>query len=249
MRLSSLLISAVLGVRWPGRTGSERGLTLIETTVMLSVLFILAGALSPVVSDSISTARAVRAQHDLDQIAIGLVNLQRDVGALIPVGGTTAARDANGRPVVGLLVSQGDAPKLPEISGQGSVLDGLLPALKKPSQLPRGDGLPRAWLETPAELLDHHLRENRPPYPEVAAGVGSGWNGPYLSKVIEGDPWGNRYMVNTAFSRFGAGHGGGRDRCAVFVISAGPDGIIQTPFEQPIDSASVRGDDLAVRIQ
>lgn len=225
----------------------SRGFTLIETTVMLSVLFILAGALSPVVSDSISTARAVRAQHDLDEIAIGLVNLFGDVGALIPVDGAPAARDESGRPIVGLLASQGDTPKLPGVSDAGSVLDGLLPALKPPSRKSVGARLRRSWLDTSAELLDHHLRENRPPYPEAADGIGPGWKGPYLTKVVEGDPWGNRYMLNVGCSRLGAGHGS--DRCAVFAISAGPDGIIQTPFEQPIAGAAVLGDDLAVRIQ
>ena len=59
---------------------SERGITILETTVILSVLFILAGAMSPIVSESVNTARAVKAKNDASMIALGLINLQKDVG-------------------------------------------------------------------------------------------------------------------------------------------------------------------------
>jgi hypothetical protein len=51
------------------------------------------------------------------------------------------------------------------------------------------------------------------------------------------DPWGNTYLVN-----FGAARTGG----AIWVLSAGPDGVIDTPFDVPLPHASVRGDDVAV---
>ena len=59
---------------------SERGITIIETTVILSVLFILAGAMSPIVSESVTTARAVKAKNDASMIAMAIINLQKDLG-------------------------------------------------------------------------------------------------------------------------------------------------------------------------
>jgi hypothetical protein len=41
----------------------------------------------------------------------------------------------------------------------------------------------------------------------------------------------------------------GRTRKAVFVVSAGNNGVIETPFEQPITDAQAYGDDIVIRIQ
>ena len=57
------------------------------------------------------------------------------------------------------------------------------------------------------------------------------------------DPWNNRYMVNV-----GASASGGRES-AIFAISAGPNGIVETPFSQPIAAASLAGDDIGQRIR
>jgi len=71
------------------------------------------------------------------------------------------------------------------------------------------------------------------------------WRGPYMTGVGS-DPWGNRYIVNAqslspALSRAG------------FVLSAGPDGIIETTFSQTIatggSGVTVSGDDIIARIR
>ena len=41
----------------------------------------------------------------------------------------------------------------------------------------------------------------------------------------------------------------GRGKLAVWVLSAGPNGTIETPFTLPILSATAGGDDIAIRIQ
>ena len=92
-----------------GHLRSERGITILETTVILSVLFILAGAMSPIVSESVNTARAVKAKNDASMIAMGLINLQKDVGAdALNIGGAAVAGAAPSLP--DLLASQGGAP-------------------------------------------------------------------------------------------------------------------------------------------
>ncbi len=89
-----------------------------------------------------------------------------------------------------------------------------------PGNAPRAPSNP-AWVNgSPADILARRL----PGYGPVA--------GP--------DPWGNRYIVNV-----GARVGGE----AVWVISAGPDGVIETPYRQPPATARLAGDDVGVRIK
>ena len=93
-----------------------------------------------------------------------------------------------------------------------------------------------------------------PPGTEVLAGAGDRpvvpagdelWNSATsipLARVIGAtlavaDPWGNAYLVNIAASR-----DGGR----VWVLSAGPDGIVQTPF---LATGAPAGDDRAAPVR
>jgi hypothetical protein len=63
------------------------------------------------------------------------------------------------------------------------------------------------------------------------------------------DPWGNCYLVNVGVvSAGGPAVGGLRSGRAVWVLSAGSNGIIETPYDQPASTAIVGGDDVAVRV-
>jgi len=73
------------------------------------------------------------------------------------------------------------------------------------------------------------------------------WWGPYLSHNVAEDPWGNAYVVNIEFCDTATPPS--PQRRAVYVLSAGENGIIDTPFEQLASEATVRGDDWAVRVQ
>lgn len=50
------------------------------------------------------------------------------------------------------------------------------------------------------------------------------WKGPYLS--VNADPWGNTYLI-------GVKNGEKKD-LPVWILSAGPDGILQTPIDSPV---------------
>ncbi|MEX1127784.1 MAG: hypothetical protein WEB50_04380 [Vicinamibacterales bacterium] len=60
-----------------------------------------------------------------------------------------------------------------------------------------------------------------------------------VAPPVDEDPWANAYVVNTGV---GAGQ-------AIWILSAGPNGIIETPFEQPSQSAVLAGDDRGVRLR
>jgi hypothetical protein len=82
-------------------------------------------------------------------------------------------------------------------------------------------------------------------------GETTGWNGPYLSALLPGDPWGKQYMVNARWLDGGstAADSSGHARRAVYIVSAGANGVVETPYEQKITDARVWGDDLVIRIQ
>ncbi len=57
--------------------------------------------------------------------------------------------------------------------------------------------------------------------------------------AIGPDPWGNAYVVNAGVPA----------DAAVWVLTAGPDGVIDTPFIQPDALAATQGDDRALRVR
>ncbi|HXH25962.1 MAG TPA: hypothetical protein VNI78_11970 [Vicinamibacterales bacterium] len=236
---------------WSGR--SDTGITLIETTVILSVLFILAGLMSPIVSESVLTARAVKAKNDATMIAMGLINFQKDLGGDALAFGSSGL-GARAVRLADVLVTAGSPPSVDDEAPLGEDGPPTIALFVRPGE---GGGRRadvarrRRWLEEPADLLDDHLVTNRKGHPFRRPGEYGGWNGPYVSAEIAGDPWGNRYLVNTRWLDGGgsAADASGRIRRAVFVISAGANSVIETPFEQPVNEARPYGDDIAVRIQ
>jgi len=243
---------------------NERGITIIETTVILSVLSILAGVMSPIVSESVTTARAVKAKNDASMIAMGLINLQKDVGGdALGYGGVVrgasalsmavnmAANVVNAPAMADVLASAGDQPETEDPSENApSSSSRMLLARPSGGRADSGEAPRRQWLER-VDSLDAHLRSNERGYRFRKPGEYGGWNGPYVSAEIKGDPWGNQYMINTRWLDGGstAADSQGRPRRAVFVVSAGNNGVIETPFEQSIVDAQAHGDDIVIRIQ
>lgn len=210
----------------PGRAKGGAGLTLVEMTVILSVIVILATVLVPTVMSHIVQARIVRTRSDSRAIGEAIIRFYDDTGFFPKTRDSLDGR--MGTQFVDLLVSPGTPPTLP---ADGNV------AARQP------------WVDGEADQFENHLVHNIPGF-ALQTAEQAGWNGPYIS-TPESDPWGNRYMCNIIFLEPGVGAVGadGRPKRAVYVISAGPDGIIQTPFEQFITEARVEGDDIAYRIQ
>jgi len=238
-------------------------MTIIEATVVLSILFILAGSMSPIVSESVSTARAVKAKNDAAMIATGLINLQKDIGGDAQAFGDLAPA-AQSVSFPDVLLTAGNPPSTEESDSETDLLPAVTPlALLQSLSGGLGNGAAddpdraarRAqrgkWREVTAGSLADHLWTNRHGYRLRRPGEYAGWNGPYVSADLKGDPWGNQFMVNTRFLDGGStpADGQGRMRGAVFVVSAGYNGVIETPYEQPITDARAYGDDIVVRIQ
>jgi len=204
---------------------SRMGFTLIELTVVLAVIVTMALILTPSIANSINEARAARARNDCQTIAAGVYQFYRDTG-FFPVwrisqnGGAGAPADR-----LQLLVSQGNVPV---------------------------EDVASLWTTGVAGTLSDQLVTNAPGYALRTPASQFGWNGPYFSSQLMADPWGNRYAVNVALVDLspGAATATGQPKMAVWVLSAGPNGIVETPFAQSILRA-VRpgGDDIGTRVQ
>ena len=85
----------------------------------------------------------------------------------------------------------------------------------------------------PVQPLEAHLVDNAAGY-SVDRGDSLRWRGPYL-EGLSADPWGRRYAVNVGLIE----EKGGR---AVFVLSPGPNGTVETPYSSV--GIRVGGDDV-----
>ena len=203
---------------------SENGFTLIELTVVLAVIVTLALILTPSITNFINDSRVARARNDTQTIAGAVVQFYKDNG-FFPQW-TTAVNGGPGTAAnkVDLLIGPGNVPTVPSAN---------------------------IWTTGTTDTLAHQLMNNTPVYTVKTATSQFGWNGPYLSSDIGADAWNNRYMVNIGFvdTNQGIQTQSGATKDAVWVISAGPNGQLETTYTQLVTSAVVGGDDIGVRIQ
>lgn len=123
------------------------------------------------------------------------------------------ATGLSGGTVVQLLVSDGDIPQL----GSGSA------------------SWQTAVNSSTVDFLERHLVTNTPGGAGAYATGATGWRGAYINAPIDEDPWGNRYGVNTLYLK-------SLTLNDVFVVSAGPNELIDTPFT--VDGVVPGDDDL-----
>lgn len=201
-----------------------RGFTLIELTVVLAVIVTLALILTPSITNFITDSRIARTRTDTQTIAAALTQFYKDTG-FFPQWSTAN----NGGPglaanKVDLLVSPGNVP---------------------------GVASPNTWTTGTTDALADQLVSNAPSYTMKTAAAVFGWNGPYVSSDIGADAWNNRYAVNVGLidTTQGTQTSGGATKNAVWVLSPGPNGQIETVHAQSITSAVTGGDDIAVRVQ
>lgn len=214
------------------RARNQRGFTLLEITIVVAVMAILGLILAPSIVSFLNQSRLARAENDVRAIADAVVEFVRDNGFHPQwADGQRSVR-------IQLLVSPGAA---------GEAQPGAEP-----------------WLNTQPgsiDLISNQLVNNRPSfgatgYPLKTALSGTGWNGPYLVSHLPEDPWGNRYVINVEHlsNSINAMEADGvQKKRAVWVLSAGPDGVFDTAY--PTSSSQLRGNaaasptDISARIQ
>jgi prepilin-type N-terminal cleavage/methylation domain-containing protein len=103
------------------------------------------------------------------------------------------------------------------------------------------------WLETTkTDFIENQLVTNQPGYKErIGAPPSHGWNGPYLSDVLPPDPWGNKWFVNVEFLDE---TGKPMEKHRVWILSAGPNEVIDTTYSQLQTTGQLGGDDIGLAI-
>lgn len=145
----------------------------------------------------------------------------------------------------GLLAAQkdlGDFPVFKDASQPAFSDDSTYAVLTGPGPVP---ALNSSWSTAydagaDAGALTGQLIRNDPGY---ATSGRFRWRGPYVEE-IPADPWGKAYLVNSE-NLFPASPNAG------YVLSAGPDGRVDTPYDLSRTSGNVvpSGDDVLVRVR
>lgn len=214
------------------RFRDDGGFTLLEITIVLAVIAILGLILVPSVVDFLNETRLARAQNDVQVLAEAVTTFYQDTGYFPQYA--SPARNQK----IQLLVSPGDVGSA-EAGAEGWT----------------------AVAPDRVDLISNHLVNNKPMfgaagYPFRTTSGGNGWNGPYIMNEIGPDPWGNRYVINVehlALGNTALEADGIQEKRAVWVLSAGPDGVFDTLYpnagSQLIGSASASPADISARIQ
>ena len=215
---------------------NERGLSLVEVTIMLLVLMLLTGVLAPSIFDFVNDAKWVKVKEDCEAIGVSVARLTRDVGPCLKFDGSQKCTKDNR---VDILYSDG-----PDVLDDDLMDDG--------ETFFEGDGTTAMHLnwrkdDLRGDSMEDQFVTNFPYYPTpgalgnynaVGPQFGLGWRGAYLSSPIGPDPGGHRYLVNSVFlavavdAEWGTGEGkksGGWSQ-DVFCISPGPNGLYETAF-------------------
>ena len=237
------------------RLRSDAGMSLIEATIILMILFLLTAVMSPAIGDYVEDARHTKGKEDVEAIGISISRLQRDIGSCLKVdaalGCTMTNRveilRSNGPDVVAADLGTTAAA---EFDSTGDISGSI--NWDDDQGVGVGDTMDNQFVingpnyDTPAESLPTGYTKSGPQ-------AGLGWRGAYLSGPIGTDPWGKVYLVNTLFlvvasdATDGNGEGdrrGGWSRDTIGV-SAGPNGLFDTPFGGSANfGTAATGDDL-----
>lgn len=205
------------------RPRRAQGFTLIELTVVLAVIVTLALILTPSIGNFINDSRMARARTDCQTIAAAIVQFYRDTGFFPQWAAAASGGPGSIQNRIQVLTTQGNPPL---------------------------EDSPSAWSTSVPSSLADQLLVNAPGYAMRTASSQFGWNGPYLSSELQSDPWGNRYVINIGLIDVSPGVQTTTGlKSAVWVLSAGPNGVLETPFSRPVTSAVLVGDDIGIRIQ
>lgn len=201
------------------RTGPFRGLKPVHLVILLAVGLVISGVAVPVVSRTSDDSQRQQAEADARMLAAALEAFRRDTGSF-----PTRNRQ-----------------------GEGDRLYALMTGARQPVNNPFSSWhYFERWARDSehGDVLDHHLIDNAPGGRDGAAYPTRGeraWRGPYLERKAPLDPWGRPYVINVISAWYR--HSSAYKR--VFVLSAGPNGRIDTSYYSGAEY-EIAGDDVGV---
>jgi len=206
-----------------------KGFTLIEMVVVLAVIAILAAILFPTIAKHISDSRVTRSVNECQVITAAVMMLYKDTGKwpctfqepAVPNGGPSGRVDRvlTGYPADPLPIAAAAGAR------PGAANWGILGTTK-----PIYDFL---YFNNPdANTGADSQNQTGQDYPLSGEFA---WKGPYIDKPTYLDSWGNQYVISARYfpgGSYSANH-------TVLVLSAGPDGLWSTPFDDTITRLSL----------
>lgn len=235
---------------------TEKGLSLVEATIILMVLAILTAVMSPSLIDYVEDARAVKSKEDVEVIGIAIGRLIKDTGFpfMVEDATVTAADRFKMANRADLAVGTGNTPTVQAGVDAGKTADAtaLQGAVAWDDAIAETSGKVALYNQLVANTPNYTgpnttLGTANPAAPGSLGNFGLGWRGAYISGVITPDPWGFRYACTTVFlgsatdatsSNGGATVGWADDaRC----IAAGRNNQIETNFDNSFGSTSFSG--------
>lgn len=193
-------------------------MTLIEVVSVFAILSVLAFALASSIGPRMEANRVKRATRDVETIARALRVFWRTTGVW-------PCKDASG-----------------DVDGLRVLCSG--PNLPGSNPWSGSSAWWSAFTSGDADVFDHHLFANRPGANVSASYAASGvkaWRGPY-THACPLDPWGRPYVALVAAGRASAS---GSDPVQLLVLSAGPNGAIDTPASGAA-SVALQADDIGL---
>ena len=219
--------------------------------MILMVIATLTAVITPSMRDYLDDARQIKAKEDVEAIGTAVKRLLRDTGTGCltdaPPACTLAAR-------VDLLVSSGLDP-----TATGAAYTPPSASTVEGNANSNWIGGTDAVASGRQDDMYDQLMTNAAGYTAASFATGSaprggiGWRGAYLSGAIGPDPWSRKYQANTMFLLQATDAGAGTTNGLVsggwindtLVISACPDGIIQSLFGSDATSGTMpTGDDV-----
>ena len=193
---------------------NRKGFTLIEVVVVVAIIALLAGILTPLIFRYIDEANETRALGDCRNISTALLLFHKDTG-------TWPYYDRpNSDPKYDYLY--GNMGDMPRMSGDAQT----------------------SWGNQCDDMYFHLVTNGNPDqntyiykYKKDVTEGGSmlshGWNGPYLPYVTD-DPWAYKYLVSVGAFEYGTKGTGitgtGTNQNHVWCLSAGPNFVVDTPI-------------------
>ncbi len=220
---------------------STKGYTLVEVAAVVAITGSLAAVAVPVAKNQIGNGKIAAAVQDVQAIAGAINQLRGDTG-VAPVFKTAATRLVQTPNVMMLASREGTMPD-GRTNWGADAQQGDLPATTAIASVDA-----KTTVVSGVDAFADHLVQN---------GDADGdstiihdqktWNGPYYG-ADKADPWGHKYLCN-----IGKLYDWNSDNdvpiSAVFVLSAGPNGIIETSPDQFLSEFTAGGDDIVSRVQ
>jgi hypothetical protein len=229
-------------------------MSLVEATIILSILFLLTAVLSPSIGDYVEDARQTKGKEDVEAIGVSIARLQRDVGACLKIAAGTGCTMTNRLEILRSSGPDVVASDLGTTAVDFASVGNISAAINWDDDQAAniGDTIDSQMIlntpdyDTPAETAPTGYTKSGPQ-------AGLGWRGAYLTSPVGTDPWGKVYLSNVVFlvvasdANDDAAEGGRRGGWSrdTLVVSAGPNGLFDTAIGGNTNYGTDRqGDDL-----